>query len=152
MGIRGKGVGQVDLDTQELFYKRIAARTLVGLEMLTGIHHLETQSYLDEMTDNLIVELNALVVAQEAGPTQTFTHVTRTTFRYTAPRKPWWVSKRRWAKWPCDVVEVPRELIGKVEVTPEYIYPDCSRVFPKGERVMRVVTPRESWKVEDYRP
>lgn len=143
---------EFEVDVQEVFHKSLGARIGTPRALLGGIHHPEFSSHIDYVTDSLIVELNAMITASKGGEPQTFTHVTRTTFRYTAPRKPWWVSKRRWAKWPCDVVEVPRELIGKVEVTPEYIYPDCSRVFPKGERVMRVVTPRESWKVEDYRP
>lgn len=64
------------------------------------------------------MEFEAWVLAgQEMG--ETFTD--STTFRYSAPRKPWWISKKRWARWKCDIVEIPRDIT--VDITQRWLYP-----------------------------
>lgn len=130
-----------EIDIQELYYKQVAAKTGIADVMLVGLHHAELQSYLDMTMAQTILAMNAEVLASKGGEEQTITENRTTIFRFTAPRRPWWISKRRWVKWKCDVVEVPRTLEVVVRFTPEYTYPDCSRVFPKGERVFKVAIP-----------
>lgn len=138
-----------DLEFQEMFYKQVAARVGIAEGLLAGLHHAEFRSMYEMKLRQLLLEINAMVLASKGGPTQTITKTSTTTFRFTAPKKPWWITKKRWAKWPCMVVEVPRDLTVKVECTPEYVYPDCSQVFPKEDRVIRMVTmqsPMAFWK------
>jgi len=134
---------------QEMYYKQIAARTGVAEEILVGLHHAELQSYADMTMQQMILTLNAQVLSSKGGEEQSISDSRTTVFRFTAPRRPWWISKRRWAKWKCDVVEIPRTLEVAVRFTPEYTYPDCSMVFPKNERVIRVAIPATDLRWHD---
>lgn len=135
------------IEYQEMVYKQIAARVGIAEEWLAGMHHPEMTEMLDMQMNQLILSLRVKVLSSKGGDEQHFTKTETTTFRYTAPRRPWWISKKRWAKWECDVVEIPRTLTVDGSVTPEYIYPDCSRVFPPGERVVRVANLNTNYAV-----
>jgi len=146
MGIIGQRLGPGgSIEYQEMVYKQIAARVGIAEEWLAGMHHPEMHEFLDMQTRQLIHELRAMVLSSEGGEEQPFSKSSTTTFRYTAPRRPWWISKKRWAKWKCDVIEIPRTLTVEGSVTPEYIYPDCSKVFPKEDRVVRIATMSTHW-------
>lgn len=141
------------VEYRELVYKQIGARVGVAEDWLIGLHHPEMNEFLDMQTRQLVLELRAMVLSSKGGEAQRFVKSDTTTFRYTAPRRPWWISKRRWAKWECDVVEIPRTLVVQCSFTPEYIYPDCSKVFPGDGRVIRVPnmsTPYAMWKEDSH--
>jgi hypothetical protein len=61
----------------------------------------------------------AVLATQKEG--KTFSEVS--TFRFSAPRKPWWISKKRWARWKCDIIEVPRRLT--VDVSQGWLMPNA---------------------------
>jgi len=142
----------MEVSTQELAYKQVMARMGADEGMLTGMHHAELSHFMDQMTQQLVLELRAMVLSSDGGDEQVFEESHTTFFCYMAPRRPWWISKRRWAKWECDVIEIPRTVTVLARVKPEYTYPDCSKVFPPNERVIRVANLKHSMRVEDYRP
>jgi len=141
-------MSEMEIQVREVYYKQIGARIGVAEDMLVGLHHVSLQDYMDVTFKQLILALNAQVLSSKGGEEQSISKSRTTVFRFTAPRRPWWISKRRWAKWKCDVVEIPRTIEVAVRFTPEYIYPDCSRMFPKGERVFKVTTSHvtEIWR------
>lgn len=135
---------------------KLAARHYLSREMATLASTVQLNAMVDDMTDHLVFELRARVLAEQLPP-QTIRHHVRVTvddprfatwwdtFKATYQKR-WWM---RWRTWTINYIKTPVTVARSVEVNvrDHWTYPRAAIALPDqfGRPVM-VAT----WTASDF--
>lgn len=105
--------------------------------MPAGLRRVEFESYANMMADEIIMQMRAMMLAEDGGPETT------DTVAWLSPLRPWWIPKFLWRRIPTKHVRYT------LTCQPKYLYPHATVRVPELGQPVRFAYMSPPWNTRD---